>query len=348
MSSNFKLGEYTIKSMEGFNALVSKGVKSESALKKLDSNKDKVLTEDELVDYLPEEEKEETPEQNLTLTEQYEKTMKETEEKYEGQLKSLYQEMDSLEEAKSRYTNKVGTAKDLEALNSYLESMDNIESQLSGIRNQIVTLASSYEDCVSNLEANYKKAMEQEAAQYASASPVTSSGGEINLNTSSDPVTTPQFSYNFTEKLSARQQGELSSFKQNWQKNQSRYQAVAEKTGVPAQLIAAIHWRESGGNFSRRLQDGGSLGNFSNWEESAIYILKDRASSLNVNDINSWYDFAENYNGLGYRKKGVASPYVWAGTSNYSSGKYVADGVYDAGYVDQQLGVAVMLKSLMG
>jgi lysozyme family protein len=30
----------------------------------------------------------------------------------------------------------------------------------------------------------------------------------------------------------------------------------------------------------------------------------------------------------------VASPYVWAGTDQYQSGKYVRDGVYDPNVVD--------------
>ena len=57
-------------------------------------------------------------------------------------------------------------------------------------------------------------------------------------------------------------------------------------------------------------------------------------------------DFAERYNGLGYRNKGLPSPYVWAGTDKYTSGKYVADGVFDPNYVDQQLGVMLMIKSI--
>ena len=74
------------------------------------------------------------------------------------------------------------------------------------------------------------------------------------------------------------------------------------------------------------------------------YIDQDK---LDKDDVNTYYEVAERYNGLGYRNKGVASPYVWAGSSNYSCGKYVADGQYDPNYVDRQLGVAVMLKRLM-
>ena len=56
----------------------------------------------------------------------------------------------------------------------------------------------------------------------------------------------------------------------------------------------------------------------------------------------------QKYDGMGYTNNNYGpSPYVWAGTTKYQSGKYVADGVYDAGAVDQQLGVAVMVKSLL-
>ncbi|CCE04148.1 conserved hypothetical protein [Bradyrhizobium sp. STM 3843] len=55
----------------------------------------------------------------------------------------------------------------------------------------------------------------------------------------------------------------------------------------------------------------------------------------------------EQYNGLGYARRGVPSPYVWAGTNQYQSGKYVRDGVYDPAVVDRQLGCAGLLMAMM-
>src|SRR4029077_15766876 len=46
----------------------------------------------------------------------------------------------------------------------------------------------------------------------------------------------------------------------------------------------------------------------------------------------------EEYNGLGYAARGVPSPYVWSGTDQYRSGKYVRDGIYDPNAVDSQPG----------
>ena len=55
----------------------------------------------------------------------------------------------------------------------------------------------------------------------------------------------------------------------------------------------------------------------------------------------------EEYNGLGYASRGVPSPYVWSGTDQYRSGKYVRDRVYDPNAVDSQLGCAGLLMAMM-
>ena len=55
----------------------------------------------------------------------------------------------------------------------------------------------------------------------------------------------------------------------------------------------------------------------------------------------------EEYNGLGYAARGVPSAYVWSGTDQYVSGKYVADHVYDPKKVDVQEGCAPILAVMM-
>ena len=164
--------------------------------------------------------------------------------------------------------------------------------------------------------------------------------------------------FDFNENLSSRQEKELKAFKKNFEKNKAKYKEVEKRTGVPAELIAAIHWRESSGNFKTYLHNGEKLGKvtqlvpkgiyFEDWTDAAVHAIKTHNPQIvNANNVETWYEFAERYNGLGYRNKGVSSPYVWAGTDNYTSGKYVADGKYSSSYVDQQLGVAVMIKELM-
>ena len=55
----------------------------------------------------------------------------------------------------------------------------------------------------------------------------------------------------------------------------------------------------------------------------------------------------EEMNGLGYAARGVPSAYVWSGTDQYVSGKYVKDHVYRAGVKDVQEGCAPILVRMM-
>lgn len=55
----------------------------------------------------------------------------------------------------------------------------------------------------------------------------------------------------------------------------------------------------------------------------------------------------EEYNGLGYASRGVPSAYVWSGTDQYVSGKYIADHVYRASAIDVQEGTAPILAMMM-
>lgn len=164
--------------------------------------------------------------------------------------------------------------------------------------------------------------------------------------------------FNFNEKMSNKQKREIKSFKKNFEKNRAKYEEVEKRTGVPAELIAAIHWRESSGNFKTYLHNGEKLGKvtqlvpkgiyFEDWTDAAVHAIKSHNPQIiDMQNIETWYEFAERYNGLGYRNRGVSSPYVWAGTDKYTSGKYIADGKYSAEHIDQQLGVAIMLKSIM-
>lgn len=55
----------------------------------------------------------------------------------------------------------------------------------------------------------------------------------------------------------------------------------------------------------------------------------------------------EMYNGLGYAAMGKPSAYVWSGSDQYVSGKYVRDHVYDPNEVDVQVGCAPLLARMM-
>lgn len=141
----------------------------------------------------------------------------------------------------------------------------------------------------------------------------------------------------------------------------SRYQIVEAKTGVPWPVIAVIHQRESSQNWGRSLAQGdpwnkvsvhvpAGRGPFGSWEEAAIDALVNCHPHLAKRKDWSLAGILialEMYNGLGYASKGIPSPYLWAGTDQYKSGKYVADGRFDPSHVDQQLGCAAMLLAMM-
>lgn len=147
------------------------------------------------------------------------------------------------------------------------------------------------------------------------------------------------------------------------QANRSRYESVSKSTGVPWDVIGVIHYRESSGDFAGVLHNGQKIigtgkvttivpkgrGPFATWEQAAIDALMNCAPFAGKNkdwSIAGTLDILERYNGLGYRKKGLPSPYLWAGTDQYVKGKYVADGKYDPNHVDKQLGVAPILMKL--
>jgi lysozyme family protein len=143
--------------------------------------------------------------------------------------------------------------------------------------------------------------------------------------------------------------------------SKARYQAVEAKTGVPWFVIAVIHMRESSQSWTRSLAQGDPIdrvsthvpkgrGPFKSWEDAAIdalvnchpFLSKKKDWSIGGTLVN-----LELYNGAGYASKGRPSPYLWAGTNQYTAGKYVADGVYDPNHVDTQPGCAALILAMM-
>lgn len=140
-----------------------------------------------------------------------------------------------------------------------------------------------------------------------------------------------------------------------------RYLAVEASTGVPWAVIAVIHMRESSQDWTKSLAQGdpwnrvsvhvpAGRGPFRSWEEAAIDALVGCAPYAARNkdwSIGGTLTLLEKYNGLGYAARGRPSPYIWAGTDQYVSGKYVRDGVYDPNVVDSQPGCAGLLITMM-
>jgi lysozyme family protein len=140
----------------------------------------------------------------------------------------------------------------------------------------------------------------------------------------------------------------------------SRYRAVSARTGVPWPVIAVIHERECSQDWTRSLAQGdpwdrvsvhvpAGRGPFKSWEDAAIDALDECAPYAGRNKdwaIGPLLTKLEEYNGLGYAARGVPSPYIWAGTDQYRSGKYVRDGVYDPDVIDSQAGCAGLLMAM--
>lgn len=141
-----------------------------------------------------------------------------------------------------------------------------------------------------------------------------------------------------------------------------RYIKVADKVGNGLQwwVIGLIHLMEGGCNFKTHLHNGDSLNARTvnvpkgrpktgvppfTWEDSAFDALTYTGLASYTNwTIGNILDRLEKYNGLGYRNRGVASPYLWSYTNWYSKGKYTSDGKFDANAISKQPGVAAIMK----
>lgn len=146
-----------------------------------------------------------------------------------------------------------------------------------------------------------------------------------------------------------------------------RIQAVAAQlgNGIPWWFIGIIQYMEAGINkdiFKYHIHCGDPLTDRTvhvpagrpmagnppfTWEESAIdglkYMKYDKVTDWSLS--NCLYLF-EKFNGMGYAKRGLLSPYVWSFTSHYVSGKYATDGHYDPSLVSKQPGTAALMKTL--
>lgn len=138
----------------------------------------------------------------------------------------------------------------------------------------------------------------------------------------------------------------------------ARYLEVEKQTSVPWFFIGLCHLREGNLSFSTYLGNGQALnrvttivpkgrGPFPSFEVGAVDALR----KMGFTAIKDWSleriaYCLEGFNGYGYRSHGVNSPYLWAGTNQYTRGKYVRDGVFDPSFVDTQLGSMAVLARL--
>jgi lysozyme family protein len=139
--------------------------------------------------------------------------------------------------------------------------------------------------------------------------------------------------------------------------HRDRFLAMQAKCGVPALWVMPVFEREQP-SFDTYLGNGQSLhhrttlvprgrGPFDSWEDGAADALE----LDHITDVSEWtwpracYQW-ELWNGLGPRRHGRPSGYLWSGTSVYRGGKYVSDGVWSRGTWDHQLGTVILARAI--
>jgi uncharacterized protein (TIGR02594 family) len=146
--------------------------------------------------------------------------------------------------------------------------------------------------------------------------------------------------------------------------NKTRYENVGNPLGIPWFVVGVIHSMECSCDFNSHLHNGDPLSNYTvhvpagrpetgsppfSWEASAT-------DALTYKKFNVWTDWSlagilyklELYNGWGYRKRGLVTPYIWSFSNLYVKGKFVEDGVFAPEAISKQVGAAVILKRMLG
>lgn len=137
---------------------------------------------------------------------------------------------------------------------------------------------------------------------------------------------------------------------------ENEYRQISDRTGVPAKLIAAIHFREAGGNIEKSIRDGSDL-NERDFVEDAVDAINNSGGrwlqfkqgigmGANTANLLAMLQFAEFWNGTGCADNGRINPYLYSGSNIYTKGKYTSDGVWDPNFVDKQPGVFYLLSQV--
>ena len=156
-------------------------------------------------------------------------------------------------------------------------------------------------------------------------------------------------------------EGEVDKIAKTITTNKGRYEAISSASSVPWFMIGAIHSLEGSLHFGTHLHNGDSLKRKTvnepagrppgeppfTFEESAIDALKFDRMSVGLDGSLAAILFKlESFNGFGSRRRQINSPYLWSFSNHYTSGKFVADGVFSPTAVSKQCGAAVILRRL--
>ncbi len=146
--------------------------------------------------------------------------------------------------------------------------------------------------------------------------------------------------------------------------DRDRYRTAGEPLNVPWFVVAALHYADTGRDFTVHLHNGDPLTDRTRhlpdgrplageppfgWEDSA-------ADALCLRHFDQWRDWSiagtlfqlESHGGWNYRLNHpeVLSPYLWNYSTYYSQGKYITDDTWNETAVAQRCGVAVLLRRL--
>jgi lysozyme family protein len=145
----------------------------------------------------------------------------------------------------------------------------------------------------------------------------------------------------------------------------STYESVGRPLNIPWYFIGVIHSLESNFNFATHLHNGDSLTHRTKriprgrpsaevadppfaWTTSAIDALRLKKFHTKSNWSLAFQLFRlEQYNGFGYRNRGLSTPYLWSFSDRYIKGKFIHDGVFDQNVVSKQCGGAVLIKRII-
>jgi lysozyme family protein len=148
------------------------------------------------------------------------------------------------------------------------------------------------------------------------------------------------------------------------------YEAIMQATGVPWQIIGIFHSLEGSLNFHTHLHNGDSLNARTvhvppgrpktghppfTFAESAIDALQLEGFAGRTDwGVAPTLFRLEKYNGFGYRRVHVNTPYLWSFSNHYTKGKFVEELVngkpkshLDPNLVSGQCGAAVLLKRMV-
>jgi len=142
-----------------------------------------------------------------------------------------------------------------------------------------------------------------------------------------------------------------------------RYAALFQPTGIPWQFIGVLHMMESNCNFDKHLHNGDPLTERTRrvpagrpptgdkpftWGASALDALDYEGFSGKTDwDVPAMLYRCERYNGMGYRSRGIHSPYLWSYCNLYQKGRFTGDHIFDPDNISSQCGAAILLQRLL-